>query len=88
MSKMRMLNKWQINNIEILDPITLAGLRLGNWHNAPTGILCCSECGGPGITMPIVSHFNYDATKITCYRCQQQTRQKINSKLQTYGNNN
>lgn len=70
MSQARILNKWQRKNMEILAPLTLATLRSGNWQNAPTLILKCVECGGHGISMPIVAYFKYDATKIKCYHCQ------------------
>jgi hypothetical protein len=71
MCRLKQLNQYQQNNLEILAGDTLKKLKQGNWSSAPTLILKCIRCGNTGrITMPIVQFYNYDGTRLKCYSCQ------------------
>jgi len=69
--KQRMLSQWARHNASILTPIIVHTIRREDWRNASTSLLKCVSCGRYRITGPIVKYYDYNASKLLCYDCQQ-----------------
>jgi len=77
MTKSRILNVWQRDNLSILSPITLLALKQGDWRNTPSSLLCCVSCGKHRITTPILAFFNYQGERVLCYDCQLKSKPAV-----------
>jgi len=79
MSKQKMLNKWQRENISILDYSMVELIKKNQYARAGTSLLYCCSCGSNNITGPIVEYFNYEPTRLICYKCQAKAKKSMAS---------
>ena len=70
MSKGKILNQWQRDNISFLSPIIVASLRAGDWRHAPIGMLRCVACGKHVLSGRILEYYQFRGDTLRCYQCQ------------------
>jgi len=67
---MKMLNKWQRENISILSYSMIELIKKCQYAQAGTSLLQCVSCGKCRITGPIVEYFDFNPRRLKCYECQ------------------
>ena len=70
------MNTYQIHNKQIMEGVT----DFRNWQHLPTGILRCVACGQHNITAPIMNYFNWDGSRFTCRKCQDENKEPFDEK--------
>ncbi len=70
----RKYNRFQRNNLKVMTPGVLIRLKEGDWRDIPIRFFKCVRCGSR-VTSPNLEYYDFDATRVMCYWCQNSLKQ-------------